>query len=309
MRIDKSALRADLLSHLTVRPGRADDRARPASPREHDPDHAAPGAANRSSSPAVGGAGPRSAQGPATRPRSSTPAPELPPQTERPVPLSARQVAAADRLYGRLEQWRGGDAALGALVERFPGFDAAGTLLKVVAVGSLYGSAAVNSARFAAHVRKVLTKEARSSAGPELVEQLAAVPPAPGEQRARLHLAFASKFAHFFVNPDRYPIMDTHAVRMVKLHLGRRNRVSDEAHRYLEFVTNFRRLRAMAGLKGPKSELDRYLWLAGRYRQWLKNPSTRVNAELASLFRSTDDQVCAELRALVHTDDTGVAWL
>jgi len=103
--------------------------------------------------------------------------------------------------------------------------------------------------------------------------------------------------------------MDTHAVRMVKLHLGRRNRVSDDAHRYLEFVTNFRRLRAMAGLKGPKRELDRYLWLAGRYRQWLKNPSTRVNAELGALFRSSDEQARTELRALVHTDDTGVAWL
>lgn len=309
MRIDKSALRADLLSHLTVRPGRADDRARPAGPREHDPDRSVQGAAHRSSSPAGVAAGSRGAQGPAARPRPTTPSPELPPQTERPVPLSARQVAAAGRLYGRLEQWRGGDAALEALVERFPGFDAAGTLLKVVAVGSLYGSAAVNSARFAKHVRGVLTEEALASAGPELVEQLAAVPPAPGEHRARLHLAFASKFAHFFVDPDRFPIMDTHAGRMVKLHLGRRNRVSDESHRYLEFVTNFRRLRAMAGLKGPKRELDRYLWLAGRYRQWLKNPSTRVNAELGSLFRSTDEQVCSELRALVHTDDTGVAWL
>jgi len=307
MRIDKSALRADLLSELTVRPGRKDDRARPVRRGDDRPSDTR---ADRRSHGAESSA-PMRAPEATVRPIAS-PSPESSrgaPLSDRPVPLSSGQIEAAGRLYEQLVQWRAGDEALAALAERFPGFDAQGSLLKVVTVGALYGSTAINAARLAGHVQRVLAKADARSCGSELVERLAAVPAAPGESKARMHLAFASKFAHFFVDPDRYPIMDTHAVRMVRFHLGRRNRVSDEAHRYVEFVTNFRRLRAMAGFKGPKRELDRYLWLSGRYQAWLKNPKSRVNVELGALFRSPNEAAAVDLRAMMQTDDAGVAWL
>lgn len=311
MRIDKSVLRADLMSELTVRSGRNDDRmrARPvrrgsSRPKDVLADRHRRGHEAESSAPVH-------VQGPALRPMvTHSPAQALGVAPgDGPVPLSSDQIEAAGRLYEQLARWRASDEALLALAGRFPGFDAPGALLKVVAVGALYGSAAVNASRLAGHVQTVLAKADAASSGPELVERLAAVPPAPGQHRARLYLSFASKFAHFFISPDRFPIMDTHAVRMVRFHLGRRNRVSDDAHKYVEFVTNFRRLRAMAGLKGPRRELDRYLWLAGRYGQWLKNPRSRVSAEFSLLFGDPSQDSAADLQMMMHADDSGVAWL
>jgi len=135
------------------------------------------------------------------------------------VPLSRDQVAAANRLHAGLRQWATADRALGALAERFPEFDETSTLLKAVTINAMYGTNVWALDRMARHVMAVLSETDLARAGPELVERLATPPPAPGQKRRRTHLSFAAKFAHFFIDAERYPILDSYAAKMVELHL------------------------------------------------------------------------------------------
>lgn len=49
-------------------------------------------------------------------------------------PLELRQIAAAQRLHGRLEQWQLTDHALAALKAKFPGFAPYEVLLKATVI-------------------------------------------------------------------------------------------------------------------------------------------------------------------------------
>ena len=212
------------------------------------------------------------------------------------IPLTAEQVDAAVRLHGRVAQWQVEDAALNALRERFPDFDAASTLLKVAAVNALFATNVYAVIRMAAHARQTIGGVDLEHAGPELVEAVAALPPAIGTNNTRRHTSFASKFAHFFVDGERFPIYDKYAAAIVRLHLGRAA-VGDPVHPYAAFVTNFQRLRNLSGWTGSGRSLDRYLWLAGIYRAWRRDPS-KVNVEAARLFTDPPAGAVADLRLL-----------
>jgi hypothetical protein len=115
----------------------------------------------------------------------------------------------------------------------------------------------------------------------------------------RKHLSFASKFAHFFIDMERFPIYDSYAVKMVAYYLGRQGQVTNTAHPYKAFVENINRLKERAHLSCTSKKLDRYLWLAGLYQTWLRNPASQINAEVAQLFRSQSSEVATELTILL----------
>src|SRR5687768_11729209 len=118
-------------------------------------------------------------------------------------PLTDAHVQAASRLHSRLKQWAATDGALEQLREKFPGFDLEAALLKTVAINQLYGTNVYAAMRVAENVVAVMKKPPDGAA---LVETLAEVELANGEKK---HLrSFASKFCHFFVDRDRYPIFD-----------------------------------------------------------------------------------------------------
>src|SRR5260221_11619680 len=194
------------------------------------------------------------------------------------VPLSMPQIEAANRLHRQLPQWQITDYALHALQVHFPGFDAEATLLKVVAVNQLYGTNVYAVIRMAQHIAKVMS-EADNMEDADLVEKLASL-------TGRKHLSFASKFAHFFIDMERFPIFDSFAVKMVAYHLGMQGQVKDSAHPYRAFVENIHRLKRYAGLSCTTKELDRYLWLAGLYQAWCRNTASQINAEVAEMFKS-----------------------
>jgi hypothetical protein len=127
---------------------------------------------------------------------------------------------------------------------------------------------------------------------------MAALPMAVSQKHVRRHTSFAAKFAHFFIDSERFPIMDSYAVWMVKYHLGWKNCLRDANRSYTAFVENLRRLREAAGLNVKSRELDRYLWLAGQYRQWRKNLKSQINSELAALFASPSGESEEDLHAL-----------
>lgn len=208
------------------------------------------------------------------------------------VPLVPAQIAAAERLHGRSRQWRVSDGALHALAKRFPDFGDEAVVLKSVAINALYGTNVFAITRMAEHAKGVIAKTDLASAGPELVERLAALPKTTGQKKPRLHMSFASKFAHFFIDPERFPILDNYAAKTLVFHLGERNLVKRPGHVYWAFVENLLRLRNAAGLTCSTRELDHYLWVAGEYRAWRQNPDAKINVEMRSLFQapSADDK-------------------
>src|SRR6266478_4868748 len=132
------------------------------------------------------------------------------------VPLSTSQIEAANELHKQLSGWQTTDGALHALHIRFPGFDDEAALLKVAAVNQLYGTNVFAVGRMAEHIRvDVMSKEGKI-ADVDFVEELATLP----EMKYK-HISFASKFAHFFVNAQRFPIYDSVAISMIEFHLGK----------------------------------------------------------------------------------------
>ncbi len=214
------------------------------------------------------------------------------------IPLTAQQIDAANSIYERLPQWKASDSALTRLASRFPDFDTESVLLKVVAINSLYSTRILAVDRMTRHVKGIIDQTDLSTKGIELVEELAALPAAAGHRKLN-HTAFAAKFAHFFIDSERFPILDSHAERMLSCHLRRRDRVRDEAHRYRAFVANFHTLKGLAGYNGPTREFDRYLWIAGQYRVWRKKLKEKINGELAALFSERSRAVMDNLDTLM----------
>ena len=215
------------------------------------------------------------------------------------VPLTKDQIVAANRLHERLAQWRAADEALLAVRERFPEFDMTGCLVKTLIVNALYGTNVFAITRMAEHVRKVLDETDLLAVGPELVEQIAALPKVAGQKRDRRHHSFASKFAHFFVDAEGFPIYDSYAVGTIEHHLRPADRVHNPDRPYEAFVANFQTVRKAIGWEGSNRELDRYLWIAGLYRAWKSNPEARINAEVSSLFRKPPADVQENLARVI----------
>ena len=209
--------------------------------------------------------------------------------------LTEQQVAAAGALHSTLMQWRVTDSALSRLRERLPGFGPEESLLKVVAVNALYGTNVFALGRAATHVRAVLGSADIANAGPELVESLADIP-TTSQARPRRYVSFASKFAHFFIGPERFPIYDSYAERMLVLHLGPSAKRAP-ARPYEAFVANLERLKRECGLRCSHRELDRYLWAGGLYRAYANGKRT-LNAELLRLFEKPSPEQRTLLRLL-----------
>jgi len=219
------------------------------------------------------------------------------------IALTADQVEAAGRLYSQLRQWQVSEAALDALADRVPGFSEEAVLLKAVAVNGLYGTNVLALSRMAIHVRKTIEKSDLRTAGPELVEGIARLPREDGETANRRHHSFASKFAHFFIDAERFPIMDSYAVAIVRVHLGVANYNQNREKPYLAFVENLKTLRTLAELNVTNREFDRYLWIAGAYRTYRKccdaERKAKISVELNRLFTNPSESIRGDLDALM----------
>lgn len=215
------------------------------------------------------------------------------------TPLTANQIEAAGRIRAHLHQWVLSDEALETLSQRLPGFEPPAVLLKVVAVNALYGTNVYALVRMADHIGNVLKETDPAKAGPELVEAIAALPVASAAEKPKRHRSFASKFAHFFIDPERFPIYDRYADAMVRLHLGNAVGRAPE-HPYAAFAAKFRRVMGeVTGWWGSSRELDRYLWVAGLYRELRKNPKAPINLEARRVFENPSADARRDLAVLV----------
>ncbi len=211
-------------------------------------------------------------------------------------PLSQAQVAAACRFHDKLPEWCRSEAAIAKLRKAIPGFSGEDCLLKVAAVNAIYGTNVLAIVRMAEHVTKMMASAIIRER--PLVDEIAALPTKQGKN-PDYRTSFASKFCHFFLDAEKFPIYDEAAREAFELHLGT-NDAPEKAFRYQAFCERFDRLRSEAKLNCTTRELDRYLWLTGMYMKWQKEKEEdrpKVNAELLRVFR--DSASDADLRAFL----------
>lgn len=219
------------------------------------------------------------------------------------TPLEPQQIKAAARLHRSLTQWVAGDKALRKLKDTFTGFDSLWkTQLKAVAINGLYGTNVLAIRTMADRLHQLLRAADLRTAGPDLVEQIAEL--SVGVKKKPMHfVSFAAKFAHFFINEERFPIYDSYARRMTWHHLGKKNWRKIEGRPYVEFVGHLNRLREFACLTCTRRDLDKYLWLAGLYRKYesrqAKAKDPQINAEALRLFRFPNERQKRDLHILM----------
>ncbi len=225
---------------------------------------------------------------------------DVPPGVEdAPAPAAARpitqaQIDAANRLRGLLVGWAATEEAFDRLREQHPGFDLPSCLLKAAAINDLYSTRVYAVWRMAKHITEVAGELPDDPV--EAVQVIGRLPDGGGGTRR----SFASKFGHFFIDPNRFPIFDSYCERMVALHLGTEELVRDGTNPYRAFKANIDRLRELSGIDATYRELDRYLWLTGQYREWLdKGDEAQINSELRQLFEGPSPEAARALKALL----------
>lgn len=211
-----------------------------------------------------------------------------PPATSPTIPLTQQQIDAAKVLHHRLTKWAATDRAFGRMGCHF-GWDRESCILKAAVINDLYSTRVYAIWRMAEHLMNVMVNPSDDPA--DVVEAIASLPDDDGTAR-RKHWSFASKIGHFFINGDKYPIYDSFCRDMIIYHLGRNLFPMNVDNPYRAFIVNLNNLRKISGISATQRDIDRYMWLTGQYREWLKKrDKARINSELRSIFEDKDPQV------------------
>jgi hypothetical protein len=210
--------------------------------------------------------------------------------------LTQEQVDIANRFHRQLSRWQISDKALFRLRDCVPEWDAAACLLKSVAINSIYGTNVYATIRVAEHIASIFAgRNADAAKGDELVERIARLPDV--STRPRNCISFASKFCHFFIDEEKFPLFDEAARRALKYHLGPKLYVEDRTHPYIGFRENLRRLREESRINCSDRQLDHYLWITGLYINWLRG--RQINAELRSVLANPSRSQAHQLNAFL----------
>jgi len=217
------------------------------------------------------------------------------------VCLSQNQIDAAGRLHQQLRQWEHADRCLATIANQFPGIDEDSCFIKTTVLDRLYGTNLPDLARTAEHIHGALVQQGDAKADIELVEKMGFLPESRNEP-ARRQGSFASKFAHFFIDSEQFPIMDRYSQRIVAYHLEKPQTRAEQNRSYRVFYAEWKELREQCGIACGCREFDRYLWIAGQYHAHLKlGKKAKLNKEVRELFRLAEDQ--PDLKLLVPEAD------
>lgn len=211
------------------------------------------------------------------------------------VTLSQDQVAAASVIHdSHMLSWAGTDRALALLRKAVPGFSAEAVLVKAAAVDRLYYT---RHYRLGDAVERIISAMTDPPDDPiAIVEGIAEL---SIQGKTRWYWSFASKFCHWFIDPQNLPIYDSWAIRSIGHHFGRLRWAASAYRTFAEYVYD---LRELSDVSCRLRELDRYLWLSGMYRAWRENPDVAISGEVRELFDSNSPQVQQELVRLTGTD-------
>jgi len=233
-----------------------------------------------------------------------TPSPPPVRPAATPVPVTHAQITAATDLYAILTQWADTDRIFGVLRNHLPGFSYDEVVVKAATLNHLYSTRVFALLAVSKHIASVMADPPDDPT--ELVTALATVPDRAATKGPRHHWSFASKFTHFFVDADQFPIYDSYNVMMLRYHLGRQA-VANTVNPYAAFRTNLQQFQTLGHLEEfSLRELDRYLWLAGLYRDWLKG-NREINVEVQALFAAPGEEARGLLDILIPPDNHPVA--
>jgi hypothetical protein len=172
------------------------------------------------------------------------------------------------------------------LREKLPGFSFEEILLKANAVNTLYATNVYAIWKAAKHIYNLMSTIDPKNVDIGLVEEMAKVP-----NINKRFTSFASKFAHFFIDEERFPIKDSYAEMVIRYHIGKINWVQCSEKPFFEYVQNFTNLKEGCSYTGSNRKLDRYLWLAGQFREWeKKKENAPINLEVKSFFSNSKNQ-------------------
>jgi len=209
--------------------------------------------------------------------------------------LELAHIEAADRLWNRLDDVRQADRALVSLQGSLSTFDGASTLLKVLALHPIDTSKTHVGHPLAREISELLKHVDTQSCGLEVVDTLAAVADRYGKSSYD-GLGFGSRFAHHFIDSERFPVLDAWSERALQALLGGELLGGPGDSRYARFAASFAHVAAPLALN-RRRRLGRWLWLAGQCRAWLANPRTAIQREVRGLFEQAPDELAQLLPA------------
>jgi hypothetical protein len=197
------------------------------------------------------------------------------------------QIAAAVEINAELKGWGIARRVLASLSAMNWEDESQATLAKTAVLNQLYSTNVMAVSRMASHIER-LSEDAGLSRD-DFVETVSKIAALDGEDSKRKHWVFASKYAHFFIDPDKFPIYDRLAADVVLFHTGERKNLGESANPYKEFCDRFFEIREKSGLSAASlSEMDSYLWFAGCYRRWLRRlDKAAINREVKDYLTGT----------------------
>jgi hypothetical protein len=177
------------------------------------------------------------------------------------IVVTREKLAAAGALYARLEGWQTMAALLDELRSAYPSNrDLKAVLLKASVLNQLYATNVFAIYDMARHICEVIST-CPALSDRSLVQRIAEV---EFGGKARRFVSFASKYAHFFIDPSVFPIVDYYAGWALAIHLGEpKSRADEWRQEYMLFCNQVDRLRERDGITVSPRELDQYLWLYG----------------------------------------------
>jgi hypothetical protein len=206
--------------------------------------------------------------------------------------VSREQVVAAQDLYEKhLSDWRLSDETFKYLRENIDFNSEKQCLTAVVALDSLYATNLSSNSVGVHAIVRFIQKEIHfvsASTSYEHVDNFAKLCRKNRESKKSTGpISFFSKFFHFYVL-EHYPIYDRLA----------RDALNLSPCAYVEFCGTFNQLRVNLANEFSARQLDRYLWLTGKWIEWKTPPSekngvgekkrrkTGITNEVSRLFSS-----------------------
>lgn len=209
--------------------------------------------------------------------------------TKNAGPISLKKVELANGWFDEVDSVKKPDVVLDLLSERFPGNDIESTLIKAVAINSLYGTNVFAIYNAAEHIAGELKNPKINYKDDKFINRLATIEvEQKGETVEKHFISFASKYAHFFINSQEFPMYDSYARRIIEAHIANNDLIRNSQNPYLAFKQNFFMLMDELKYKVSTRELDHYLWFVGQLKTWQGDHDSHINAGLRRLFNSKE---------------------
>lgn len=203
--------------------------------------------------------------------------------------LSIDRIELANYWFYEVSSVGTSDIVLDLLAEKFPDNNIESVLIKCVAVNSLYGTNVLAIYNAAEHVTTELASPYIDYDDDEFIKRLATISVIQKGETRELHLiSFASKYAHFFINSEKFPMYDSYAMMMIKAHIAKDDMKKNPMNPYIAFKENFLALKGSLGLQVSTRALDHYLWFSGQLKTWQKDHESQINVGLKDLFNSKE---------------------